>query len=189
MYIILCAVRARWLNKKHAKAIWNLKLAEFKLLPQCGYRHYYVCHNQGICYDKHVRDCAAAALKKFGTFKKLADEAPLLKQNEPLIRLETVLDILKTLHPTLQNTAQWTAIQNSTKRLKLRKSLRLNLPVSDYKFRSTPYAGCDYVPGVGPKSYPPYPAGSLRPALEQALEEFSLYISTLFTCTCICICI
>jgi hypothetical protein len=45
------------------------------------YRQYYVMGNSGICKDRHVRDCAAAALDKLGSYKKLAQEAcPLLRK-------------------------------------------------------------------------------------------------------------
>ena len=147
------------MSKRNAKAVFGLGPAEFNALPCCGYRNYYVFWNEGISYDKGIRDCAAAVLKRLGSFKKLAEEAPLLRQNEPLQRLQGVIAELQKLHPTLQG-AHFKAIQNCAKRLTLRKSFRLK----HIEIRSANSAKCE----------------AHRAAVTQALHDLTLYIGAPF---------
>jgi len=169
----------RLLSKRNAKAIFGLGAAEFNALPCCGYRNYYIVWNQGISYDKGIRDCAAAALKRLGSFKNLAEEAPLLRQNEPLQRLQGVIAELQKLHPTLQG-AHFKAIQNCAKRLTLRKSFQLKFNDREYvmQYRSSEKApSFDY----DRRRYV-YSAKceARRAAVTQALLDLTLYIGAPF---------
>jgi|EP01047_Picozoa_sp_COSAG01_P017504 hypothetical protein len=90
------------------------------------YRQYYVMGNSGICKDRHVRDCAAAALDKLGSYKTLAQEAcPLLQRNLPLERLQTIMSELDKLEPTARRSALYRAIQSNIKPLDMRKKFHL----------------------------------------------------------------
>ena len=186
------AAYVRVLSKRNAKAVFGLGAVEFNALPCCGYRYYDVFYNEGVCYDKGIRDCAAAALKRLGSFKKLAEEAPHLRQNEPLQRLQGVIAELQKLHPTLQGgsgysgsyTQHFKAIQHCAKRLKLRKSFRL-------KFLSTrldlqyvmQYRSSEKAPSFdSDRHIYVYSAQceARRVAVTQALLDLTLYIGAPF---------
>ena len=168
------AIYIRVLSKRNAKAIFGLGAAEFNSLPLCGYREYWIRYNEGICYDRSIRDCAAAALKRLGSFKKLAEEAPLLKQNKPLQRLRGVIAELQKLHPTLQESPHFKAIQNSAKRLTLRKSFRITL---DYR-RSTDSAYMHTFNSTAMTWIRAPECEALRAAVVQSLEDLTLYIGS-----------
>ena len=176
------------MSKRNAKVIFGLGAAEFNALPCCGYRNYYVFWNQGISYDKGIRDCAAAALKRLGSFKKLAEEAPLLRQNEPLQRLQGVIAELQKLHPTLQG-AHFKAIQNCAKRLTLRKSFQLKF--NDRGFVSSSFVSSFVMQYRSSERAPSFDYDrrryvysaqyeARRAAVTQALLDLTLYIGAPF---------
>ena len=171
------------MSKRNAKAVFGLGPAEFNALPCCGYRNYYVFWNEGISYDKGIRDCAAAVLKRLGSFKKLAEEAPLLRQNEPLQRLQGVIAELHKLHPTLQG-AHFKAIQNCAKRLKLRKSFRLKFPSTRLDLQHVmQYRSSEKAPSFdSDRHIYVYSAQceARRVAVTQALLDLTLYIGAPF---------
>ena len=160
-----------------------MEAAEFDALPCSGYRRYYV-FGEGVAYDKGIRDCAAAALERLGSFKKLAEEVPLLRQNEPLQRLQGVIAELQKLHPTLQG-AHFKAIQNCAKRLTLRKSFRLKF--NSWSGSSSQYAmqyqsSEQYCSFDSDRRRYVYSAQweACRAAVTQALLDLTLYIGAPF---------
>ena len=60
---------AGFLSKSQAKEIFLLKDKEFEELPQCGRLE----TEFGWSTPKHIRDCAAAALARLGSFKRLTE--------------------------------------------------------------------------------------------------------------------
>ena len=167
------------MSKRNAKAVFGLGPAEFNALPCCGYRNYYVFWNEGISYDKGIRDCAAAVLKRLGSFKKLAEEAPLLRQNEPLQRLQGVIAELQKLHPTLQG-AHFKAIQNCAKRLTLRKSFQLKFNDRGFQYVMQYRSSDTSTSTLRHRYVDSAQCEARRAAVTQALHDLTLYIGAPF---------
>jgi hypothetical protein len=62
------------LSQQQAKEIFGLTPKEFKELPYVGKQYYSIGRgNNGYSYPKHVRDCAAKALARIGSWEALAE--------------------------------------------------------------------------------------------------------------------
>ena len=72
MWRIISARSPGFLSKGQAKEIFLLKDKDFEELPQCGRLQ----TEFGWSTPKHIRDCAAAALARLGSFKELTEVSP-----------------------------------------------------------------------------------------------------------------
>ena len=68
-WVINFARSPGFLSKGQAKEIFLLKDKDFEELPQCGRLQ----TEFGWSTPKHIRDCAAAALARLGSFKELTE--------------------------------------------------------------------------------------------------------------------
>eukprot|EP01047_Picozoa_sp_COSAG01_P057617 COSAG01_NODE_6683_length_3545_cov_2.152351_1_plen_328_part_10 len=79
-----------------------------------------------MTFPKHVRDCAAAALARCGSFEALVRSCSLFKKSDKLQRLELILTELEKLHPSTQKHKVFRDLQRNRQRLTDKKQFRVN---------------------------------------------------------------